>query len=91
MTPAQDPYPDRLRQRRACLITTANPATERDRITILSGELPATGLLSGGTIHADLRYIADRDVITAEALARYFDAAAQEHCETLEEYADMVL
>ncbi len=69
----------------------ANPSPGRERITILSGELPALGPLTGGIIHVDLRYIADRDVIAAAALAAYFAAAAQAHCETLEAYADMVL
>ncbi len=82
---------ENLRQRRACLTTVANPSPERDRITILSGELPTTGRVGLGPIHVDLRYIADRDVIAAAALATYFEVAAQEPCETLEEYADMVL
>ena len=82
---------DNLRQRRACLITAASPAAERDRITIPSGELPTSGRLGGGSIQVDLRYIADRDVIAAEALAKYFEVAAQEPCDTLEAYADMVL
>lgn len=82
---------ERLRQRRACLQTTANPATDRDRISILSGELPASNLLGGAPIHIDLRYIADRDIITATALGQYFEIAAQEPCETMEAYADMVL
>ncbi len=86
-----NPTEERLRQRRACLQTVANPAIGRDRISILSGELPASGLLGGGPIHIDLRYIADRDIIAATALAHYFQAAAQEPCETLEGYADMVL
>ena len=47
--------------------------------------------MGGGSIHVDLRYIADRDVITAPTLAAYFEAAARETCETLEAYADMVL
>ncbi len=85
------PPGDRLRQRRACLKTMANPAADRDRISILSGELPNSGLMSGGAIHVDLRYIADRDIIAAAALAHYFEAAAQEPCETLEAYADLVL
>jgi hypothetical protein len=82
---------NRLRQRRDCLQTVANPATDRDRISILSGELPTSGLLGGSPIHIDLRYIADRDIIDATALAHYFQVAAQEPCETLEAYADMVL
>ena len=72
-----NPTEERLRQRRACLQTVANPAIGRDRIAILSGELPASGLLAGGPIHIDLRYIADRDIIAATALAHYFQAAAR--------------
>ncbi len=53
--------------------------------------LPTSTRLGGGSIHVDLRYVADRDVIAAEALAKYFEVAAQEPCETLEAYADMVL
>ena len=82
---------DHLRQRRECLKTTVNPAADHDRISILSGELPGSGLIGGGPIHVDLRYIADRDIIAAAALAHYFQVAAQEPCETLEAYADMVL
>ncbi|MBC8239682.1 MAG: hypothetical protein ISR50_01180 [Alphaproteobacteria bacterium] len=85
------PINDHLRQRRDCLQTVANPATDRDRVSILSGELPTSSLLGGTPIHLDLRYIADRDIIAATALAHYFQAAAQEPCETLEAYADMVL
>lgn len=47
--------------------------------------------MGGGSIHVDLRYIADRDVITAPTLAAYLEAAARETCEALEAYADMVL
>ncbi|MDA1097984.1 MAG: hypothetical protein O2967_03285 [Proteobacteria bacterium] len=86
-----NPTEERLRERRACLQTAANPATDRDRISILSGELPTSSLLGGTPIHVDLRYIADRDIIAATALALYFQAAAHEPCETLEGYADMVL
>ncbi|MDP7547870.1 MAG: hypothetical protein QGF20_11295 [Alphaproteobacteria bacterium] len=86
-----NPTEHRLRQRRDCLQTVANPATDRDRISILSGELPTSSLLGGTPIHIDLRYIADREIIAATALAHYFQAAAQEPCDTLEGYADMVL
>ena len=53
--------------------------------------LPTSTRLGGGSIHVDLRYVADRDVIAAEALSTYFEVAVQESCETLQAYADMVL
>jgi hypothetical protein len=86
-----NPAHDHLRQRRACLQTMANPAADHDRISILSGELPTSGLIGGGPIRVDLRYIADRDLIAATALAEYFQVAAREPCESLDAYADMVL
>ena len=80
-----------LRERRACLRTIASPAPDHDRISILSGALPSSGLIGGGQIHVDLRYIADCDLIAATTLAEYFQVAAQEPCESLEAYADLVI
>jgi hypothetical protein len=85
------PEHDRLRERRACLTVAPNPAPDRDRITILSGDLPSSSIPGGGSIHIDLRYIADRDLLTAAALAQYFQVAAEETCDTLEAYTELVL